>query len=84
MRRWIFGEAFELDLPSDKKALLESADSILTQHFVASKEFMLLLTLQGPVSSKFSDRLVDYIAEAFYGSRSRPSFSERVASGDDY
>ena len=57
------GEAFELDLPSDKKDLLESADSILTQHFVASKEFMLLLTLQRPTSSKFSERLVDYTAE---------------------
>ena len=57
------GEAFELDLPSDKKALLESADSILTQHFVASNEFMLLLTLQRPTSSKFSERLVDYTAE---------------------
>ena len=57
------GEAFELDLPSDKKALLESAESILTQHFVASKEFMLLLTLQRPTSSKFSERLVDYTAE---------------------
>ena len=56
------GENFELDLPDEKKSKLEGCQALLPRHFLASKEFMLLLTLEKPTNTKLSDRLLDHTA----------------------
>ena len=57
------GEQFELNFPDEAKALVAECDTLRKQYYVASREFMICLTLQKPDSKKFQTRLLDLTSQ---------------------
>ena len=57
------GEQFELNFPTEMKELVDSCDALRSQYFIASREFMLVLTLQKRESKKFQGRLLDLTSQ---------------------
>ena len=53
------GEQFEINFPTDVDELISSCDELRQKYFIASREFLLCLTLQKPDSKKYQDRLLD-------------------------